>query len=158
MIDEKAYVDLISLIKIKRTKGMSFDEIRHMESDEFFFLSQIKYRDWPEESKDVWRSVVNYVESEESRIKAIQEDTKRSMIVGQGQINRLSVPLDETSCWQLYRSKLIDRGYKNIDVIENECINILNHLSTETDPESPVKGMVVGYVQSGKTANITSFT
>lgn len=53
----------------------------------------------------------------------------------------------------LYRAKLIERGYANVDSIEAECHNILRYLNSDTG-DNPVKGLVVGNVQSGKTANM----
>ena len=59
-----------------------------------------------------------------------------------------------SSLLQLYRKKLIDKHFSNIDTIEQECLTALHYLSNDTHDKPPVKGLIVGYVQSGKTANM----
>ena len=153
-MDENRYSDVINFVKKKRKKGVGLDELMAMADKDAMFESHIEFDDWPSDSQEKWVDIVTYVGDEEARIRMIQETTTSGMIVGDKLINNLGVPDDEFSCWQLYRGKLKRNGFSNVDIIENECKNILNNLSTNTEPDSPIKGMVVGYVQSGKTANM----
>lgn len=70
--------------------------------------------------------------------------------------NIYEIPTFEFSVWQKYRKKLIDKEWKKetIDKIESDCHRILRKLKAQTDPIAPIKGLVVGNVQSGKTANM----
>lgn len=70
--------------------------------------------------------------------------------------NTCEIPRHPTSVWQKYRSRLRSKDWKvdTIDKIETDCHRILRKLKIQTDPIAPVKGLVVGNVQSGKTANM----
>ncbi len=154
MFDEEEYYEVLSFIRKKRKKKISFDLLKNMGSDDELFASYIRYEDWPEDSQTRWMDLVLYIESKENELRSIQERVDRSTVVGNGVINDLEIPTDELSNWQLYRQKLIGDKFTNIDTIQVECKKVLSHLSLDTEPDNPVKGMVVGYVQSGKTANM----
>lgn len=75
--------------------------------------------------------------------------------------NSFSVPTDSSSAWVRYKNYLLGK-YDNkpkmtdtaVDFVEKNCHWILNHLSRDTRTSGPVKGLVMGSVQSGKTANM----
>ena len=79
-----------------------------------------------------------------------------------GQLNNsFTVPTDSGSAWIRYKNYLmgkIDGKPKMTDdavgFVEKNCHWILNHLSRDTRASGPVKGLVMGSVQSGKTANM----
>ena len=108
---------------------------------------------WPANPESYWSGLVQEVVKWHNRRIEIRERTERSTLHDENEINNLDVPSDDDSCWQLYRSSI--EKYDNIDTIEDECLNILNTLSSDTADRNPVKGLVIGYVQSGKTANMT---
>ncbi len=68
----------------------------------------------------------------------------------------IQVPPVERSAWQMYRSHLARQDWKAaaIDNIENSALHILRRMRMSTTHREPVKGLVVGHVQSGKTANM----
>ena len=75
--------------------------------------------------------------------------------------NSFTVPTDSGSAWMRYKNYLlgkIDGRPKMTDtavqLVERNCHWILNHLSRDTRASGPVKGLVMGSVQSGKTANM----
>ncbi len=75
--------------------------------------------------------------------------------------NSFSVPTDSGSAWIRYKNYLLgkyDGKPKMTDTavgfVEKNCHWILNHLSRDTRGTGPVKGLVMGSVQSGKTANM----
>ena len=66
---------------------------------------------------------------------------------------------DSTGCaWISYKRTLKQKGFDEdaIEAIENSSHNILNKLSLDTSNTDPIKGLVVGNVQSGKTANMAA--
>lgn len=66
------------------------------------------------------------------------------------------IPTAESSAWVQYTKKLYGKSWSNgaVDGIKNSAFSILQHLSTDTTETGPVKGLVLGNVQSGKTANM----
>lgn len=75
--------------------------------------------------------------------------------------NSFTVPTDSGSAWVRYKNYLLgkfDGKPKMTDAavgfVERNCHWILNHLSRDTRASGPVKGLVMGSVQSGKTANM----
>ena len=69
------------------------------------------------------------------------------------QDNKLTIPANQKSCWQMYKHFLKwDR--KSIDNLEDATAGILHRLSLDTTETGPIKGLVIGHVQSGKTANM----
>ena len=68
------------------------------------------------------------------------------------------VPTSPDSSWQIYRKKLEGKGFKNdsIDSIERTTKGILQRLNGDTTSSGPIKGLVIGNVQSGKTANMAA--
>lgn len=152
------YKPLRDWVTLARDKGVPWEEIRSKTApsskDNGFFENNIEYNFWPEDSAFVWLIVVENM----YKIECIKEEAfdraKKSTIYGPNEKNTLMVPREENSSWILYRQKLKENGFKNIETIEQECFNILRNLNSGTEVES-VKGMVVGNVQSGKTANMT---
>lgn len=75
--------------------------------------------------------------------------------------NSFTVPTDSNSAWMRYKNYLMGKvdGYPKmadtaVQFVEKNCHWILNHLSRDTRSSGPVKGLVMGSVQSGKTANM----
>lgn len=62
------------------------------------------------------------------------------------------------SSWSSYRRILKSKKFSNdtIDMIESSAHRILNKLSLDTTNSDPIKGLVIGNVQSGKTANMAA--
>lgn len=80
------------------------------------------------------------------------------VVVGPDAADReIAIPIDPRSSWQLYRNYLLDGSFNKeaVNGIEQSTIRILRRLRWETtQPDRAVKGMVVGHVQSGKTASM----
>ena len=73
------------------------------------------------------------------------------------QDNDVTIPTSRTSAWQLYKRKLLDEKHfkaESVNEMERSCIKILKCLSRDTTQIGPIKGLVMGSVQSGKTANM----
>ncbi|WP_259340672.1 Z1 domain-containing protein [Staphylococcus gallinarum] len=76
--------------------------------------------------------------------------------LGDNILNDAEIPSSPYSSWQLYKSRLQNQGFstKSIRSIEKSSFDILKSLSMDTTESGPIKGLVVGNVQSGKTANM----
>ena len=137
---------------IKRSfqRGKSYSEIA--EKPEEWLNIRVDEDGWPDNPSSYWRGLVSEVWKWHKNKIEIVERTKRSTLIDNNEVNDLDVPFEDDSCWQLYRESI--QQYGNTDIIETECLNILNNLSSDTSKRDPVKGLVVGYVQSGKTANM----
>jgi len=62
------------------------------------------------------------------------------------------------SAWSSYKKTLFSKNFDvdTVNMIEQSSHRVLNHLSLDTRDSGPVKGLVVGNVQSGKTANMAA--
>lgn len=83
--------------------------------------------------------------------------TQKGVIRGTNESAALPVPQNSKSSWQIYKNNLRESGFSEESVrdIEKDVHGILNQLSLDTTKSGPVKGLTIGSVQSGKTANIT---
>ena len=73
--------------------------------------------------------------------------------------NTTEVPTDAKSSWILYKRNVLANKQRwsvaSIDNLENSTASVLKKLSTDSNTAKVKKGLVVGNVQSGKTANMT---
>ncbi|MBL8909280.1 MAG: Z1 domain-containing protein [Archangium sp.] len=103
----------------------------------------------------VWRRIV--LEKRNWEEAAIRQG-QIPLVLGQDALERtLSIPRDPNSSWALYREHLKQNAWKPdaIERLEESSFKILRRLRIKTkQPDGAVKGMVVGYVQSGKTASM----
>lgn len=58
--------------------------------------------------------------------------------------------------WPFYRGKLVEEGADYVEAVDQASRSVVSHLADPTIEGLKSKGMVVGYVQSGKTANYTA--
>lgn len=113
---------------------------------------------WPELTADDWKTIVEQQKTTEETAKNIDILAGIAQIHDEGQNNATRVPEDSASSWQLYKKKLLNDGFKEetVDEIERTTLKILRRLNNDTSSADPVKGMVIGNVQSGKTANMAA--
>lgn len=66
------------------------------------------------------------------------------------------IPSLKKSSWKMYENKLKSQNWSksSINNIKNSSFQILQSLSMDTREDGPTKGLVIGNVQSGKTANM----
>lgn len=160
------YDQVRSWIKTKRehpTKPASWDSLMYAcKNDESSLLDFLSYKtvddDWPELSVADWQAIVLQQKSAEEETIRLDRESGSAIINGSNQINNLSVPQGRNSSWQSYKRGLSDNGFKQttIDTIERSTVKILRRLSKDTTNSEPIKGMVIGNVQSGKTANMAA--
>ena len=115
------------------------------------------YHGW-EINEDEWLSLVENEYRDAQKRKSFEIIPTESIIVSLGEDNGLKAPTTKYSSWQKYREVLKNKGFdkKTIDTIENDSEGILRKLSLDTTKSDPIKGLVVGSVQSGKTTNMAA--
>lgn len=142
-----------------RERKISWDSITYgkgsCEDDLQDFLGyQKKYNFW-EISKEEWLSLVASEKvAEERNYDLIPE--KSSIIVDVESTGTIEASKNPGSCWVRYKKKLIKKNFNESSIknIEVSSLKILSQLKITTERAKPVKGLVVGQVQSGKTANM----
>lgn len=107
-------------------------------------------------NEDEYLYVVNNEYEEEKERKLRKVERSRTIIFAEGERNDLKIPKNPSDSWVKYREVLRNKGlsYQTIDSIEEDSFGILSRLSLDTENTEPIKGLVVGSVQSGKTTNM----
>lgn len=147
-----------------RNKDKSWDWIfRVGDNDDeqrlFTFLQNQQINSfWEHLSTDDWRKLVSLQKEAEEQTKIIEYLSGQAMIMGPGEDNDIRVPKDPHSSWQLYKKGLLENGFKSevVHLMEKSTMRLLKRLSNDTTEMQPVKGLVIGNVQSGKTANMAA--
>ena len=118
-----------------------------------FLKSQHEDNDWPEMNIDDWDRLVDECFEVEDRQQSIRFRGNEGALYDLAQDNGLKIPENPRSCWQLYKNNL-NWKQESIQDLEDATVGILRRLSTDTRETGSVKGLVIGHVQSGKTANM----
>lgn len=140
--------------------GFSWDDVAHLcvtaheeknefdrlQNDELIIPQNMEFAEW--------REFTQFVKGHYSRITDLYGIADKNS-------NTLSVPTDTGSPWVRYKNYLLGKytgkakmSGDAVDMLENNCHWILNHLERDTRAIGSVKGLVMGSVQSGKTANM----
>jgi hypothetical protein len=106
--------------------------------------------------KEDWANIIRELKTEYHKSENIEKIDIDTRIVSQGEDNESYIPPDKRSSWQLYKKKLLDGGWREdaVENLEKSTIGILKKLNNNTIETGPVKGLVIGQVQSGKTASM----
>lgn len=134
--------------EIKLCLGANEDNIPN------FLNTRIIEDDWP---KSITKEIYFEIVSEQKRIEDNQDS---GFISDPPNANNGLIPSPiEGSAWQCYKQTLQDNkfDFETIQTIEESTSKILSHLSnntTDLERENVIKGLVIGNVQSGKTANM----
>ena len=120
---------------------------------EIFLERREREDDWPRLNAYAWRLLVAEVQEYESKQQSLIFRGNDGALFDPNQDNGLKIPENERSCWQLYKNGL---GWKPdaLKNLEDATYGILRRLSYDTKATGPIKGLVIGHVQSGKTANM----
>lgn len=149
-------------IRSARNDGLSWDKIEYagQNNEEGLkkFLMGFKEMYWTEMTCEEWKALVCLQREAEEETQNIDYLSGQAMIINEGEDNDVTVPKDNYTSWQLYRKKLLNKGFKEetVNEIERTTLKILKRLSSDTTEMNPVKGLVIGNVQSGKTANMAA--
>lgn len=100
---------------------------------------------------DNWIEFIDLLESEDPANQTV------AVSFGESYENNAELPTDSYSCWQGYKKHLQDINWskKSISNLEISDFNILKKLATNNTDKTSKKGLVIGNIQSGKTANMT---
>lgn len=156
------YDDCRNLIMKLRSKGVSWEELRYARKGSLEglndYLAVKADEEFWEIDADDYMHIYELLKSKEEDIKVMHERGRDSVILSEGEGNVIDVPTSPDSSWQIYRKKLEGKGFKNdsIDSIERTTKGILQRLNGDTTSSGPIKGLVIGNVQSGKTANMAA--
>lgn len=147
-------------IKQARERGDEWETIS-LENDkeklEKFIEQQRELNFWDITSEQ-WVDLVNLQKDAERNTIEIKYRTEQAMLMDEGQDSDVTIPQDERSSWQLYKKHLLDQGFKPkvVQNIEDTTLKLLRRLNNNTVDMEPIKGLVIGNVQSGKTANMAA--
>ncbi len=155
------FAEPLRWIRRKREKGVEWIDLetRPSESPLHTFLEKKEKDDyWPHMDISIWKELVNFQRENEKNTIDFDIKTGQALVVDGASDNNTSLPDGERTCWQLYKTKLKEKGFadESIGEIERATSKILKRLSDDTRESGPVKGMVIGNVQSGKTANMAA--
>lgn len=151
------------IMQARNKQGKSWEEIEYgLRGDDKgldeFLQMQAGINFWDIDATD-WKELVSRQKKAEEQSKQISLASQEAMIVDDGEDGDFYVPDHPESAWQLYRKKLIEEKHfkkSAVDEIENSTIRILKRLHKKTEPGEAVKGLVIGNVQSGKTASMAA--
>ncbi len=147
-----------------RTRNIPWEQIYYgngkNDSDlQSFLLNMETFAFWKNITVEDWKKIVDIErEGEEKRLN-FSEAERNSIIGDYDEINGItSIPESVNSCWQKYRKSLLEEKHflpEDVRAIQESSLKILKRLNSNTKG-TPVKGLVVGNVQSGKTANMAA--
>lgn len=163
-INSPKYDDCRFHIRRQKKNGKPWDEIRFANKGNRkalgnFIESSIENGFFPEDlTVDLWMELVESERLAEEKALSIDKAGEVTSLIAADSDNDVHVPRDEQSSWQLYKKKLVDSGWSKESVadIEEATIKVLRKLNRDTTATGPVKGLMVGHVQSGKTANMAA--
>lgn len=97
---------------------------------------------------DMWNKLIVEVQDYNSKLELVK--------LSNDTLNDAKISTDSNSAWCLYKEKLKKDGWnqKSIDNVKKSSFEILQYLSMDTRETGATKGLVIGNVQSGKTANM----
>lgn len=157
------YDDWRTWIKRARDNGKSWDEILLANTSSREELKEFLDRQnercyWHKIDCDDWEEIVLREKINEEKSTILNLGQKQSLIHNGENSNGCVIPSHPYSSWVLYKKKLEKNGFDkdSINNIEEATIKILRRLKNDTTQRDPVKGLVIGNVQSGKTANMAA--
>lgn len=124
-----------------------------------FLENQKETNFWPTDiNVESWYKLVESEKEGEERSDEIEMIEKKAVLIDESQDSDVIVPMDRNSSWQLYKNHLLDSGFKHeaVEEIEKATIGLLKRLNRDTSGTNSIKGLVIGHVQSGKTANMAA--
>lgn len=151
-------------IERARQHGRDWDFLKHLnrtpEKLNEWLVDQVEMAFWPSlgttpaERIQKWLDIVVAKKTADEMSVAA---TRPLVVVGANEAEPdIRVPESAQTAWQMYRAHLAAQDWKKaaVDGIEDSALHILRRMRRNTAGSEPVKGLVVGHVQSGKTANM----
>lgn len=137
------YKEVQSFIETYISSGLAKEMILKLDAN---FITPLLKRG--ENYQDVWNSLVEEYFALHATIDIIKLGRNRSEI---------NVPTNRGSSWKNYERKLEKQGWNQISIetLKKSTVEILSYLSNSRESNGISKGLVLGNVQSGKTANMS---
>ena len=156
--DNPNYDDPREWINNKRKRSVSWEELKLAckkdEAELLEFLNRKAEEDyWLFTTTEEWYEFIKEQEEYEKDQKSLRFTSSDGALFDGDQENNLGIPKNPRSSWQLYK-KSLDWKPESINDLEKATLGILRKLSDNTQTTGAIKGLVVGHVQSGKTANM----
>ena len=109
-------------------------------------------------TSELWIQFTEWAQKVEEEEIEIETSPDRSILISQNADNEAKLPTNPRSSWQLYKKKLEKEGWsvESVKEIEKSTLGILRKLNQDTTQNGPIKGLIIGNVQSGKTANMAA--
>ncbi len=147
-------------MKRKHDRGMAWNDIASNPVTYpllDFLKNRVEEDNWPQMTEAMWVALVRNLEEWEQKTMELDINGQALVIDGESD-NAVTLPEKENSCWQLYKQRLASKHFSEatISEIERATLKILKRLSLDTRTMDPIKGLVIGNVQSGKTANMAA--
>lgn len=162
-VNSDEYIEFEKQIKRRRAAGEDWEDIKtlHCKNEEELKnrLEMISFNICVNNiSIAEWNKIVEDVKLDEENGLDTTIILPQVMIPRHYSNDKYEVDNHKGSAWQAYKKVLIDKKFEEstIKKIESSSTHILNKLSDNTINDGPVKGLVIGNVQSGKTANMAA--
>lgn len=160
MFEDLIYDIVRDWIRDQRKDDLSWADIDNAKGKLSSFLEMNEeFNHWPHMSEEEWHQLVKLQKESEEETLAIKSRQESATISDQYEENAVTeIPPGSATAWQTYRRKLISKGFNEatIDEIERASFKLIKKLSLNTTEIGPRKGLVIGNVQSGKTANMAA--
>ena len=144
-------------------RNYTWEELRyarqHDEEGLIDFLEDKKDRDfWPDDlTPQLWYEIVEACKVSNEYATDVEYNEQSFTIADEEDNIDVAIPTNPGSCWVHYKKRLQEKSNftnKEIKELEKSCYEIVKCLRQDTSQIGPIKGLVVGNVQSGKTANM----
>jgi len=156
-----------TVIKNQRAKNVSWDWIEFLASDadgcsDEHLASQLEnfvcFNNFPAISVAEWHALVENRKAAEESGATVDDGGLFVDFEPNNEVVLSERTIGDQSCWQQYKRKLREEKHFPLDTVERleeECKWIVNRIRLNTkELTTSIKGLVVGNVQSGKTANM----
>lgn len=151
---EKNFGQLVSFIV---PKFCSYDDILNyiQNNAQIYYVAKINIDSIVQKNDHpVFLRYISQLKQNEIEIRKCDERNRGNTITKIIRNDSIVVDTGPYSAWTHYYNHLKREGFENIDDILSSSKNILEMLSKNTEQGRPIKGAVIGNVQSGKTANM----
>lgn len=159
-LTDPAYDILREYVLNRRKRGDSWDKIYNLgfiapfkTFEEWESFHEYDSPSWMTVTQDEFLYLVKMTEEAERERERLGSRGDFTILANDNELNMVKVPTNPGSCWQTYKKTLRNSGFsiESVDRLEKQVLEILKHLSSK-ETKVPIKGLVVGNVQSGKTS------
>lgn len=154
------YKTYSKIVDNKFKKGIDWENIRNLNQTNEIDLQEVlnNYSEMNEIliTVEEWYEIVDHVKHDkDSDVDIVIVEPS---IVPAGPDHDYSLDTNYGSAWSSYKRTLFSNHFdvETVNMIEQSSHRILNKLSLDTRESGPIKGLVIGNVQSGKTANMAA--